>query len=195
MPSNGRVIVVLCALFVLPAVLALSRANRQGWFYSNGSAMSYERRVNIICQMLITGSVVAAAAHVRCSRQTVYKYWKMWQTTGSVEPVKERPGPAPVLTPSALLYLYCLSEINRSYQLVEYQERLKRDIGVDASERVICAALKRLGQHRKQRTLKKIEAQTPHARLLRQRYRMVVLTNRIARGPAALHDYVFIDEM
>ena len=54
MPSNGRVIVVLCALFILPAVVALSRANRLGLsLYSSGSAMSdvdTSAASRIICQ-------------------------------------------------------------------------------------------------------------------------------------------------
>ena len=50
-------------------------------------------------------------------------------------------------------------EQHRKYQLHEYQARLKQDIGVDASEVRICVALKKLGQHRKGTSTKKIEGQ------------------------------------
>ena len=167
-----------------------------GWWYNNGSPLPMERRVNIIAQMLTNGgNAAAAAAFCKCALNTVYKWWRRWNQTGGLAVLQGRRGPPPVLGPAALLYLLCLSEQHRDYRLDEYRARLKADIGVDASEVRICIALKRLGQHRKAVTKKKIEAQTPHAVLLRQRYRLTVLGLRLLRGPANRHDYVHIDEM
>ena len=65
---------------------------------------------------------------------------------------------------------------------------MKHDIGVDASEVRICVALKRLGLHRKAIAIKKIEGNTPHARLLLQRYYLSVFGYRLShdtRSPTA----------
>lgn len=170
--------------------------NAWGWAYNNGAAISKERRINIVTQMLITGgNVLATAMFVKCSQNTVTKWWKRWQATGEVEVGKGRRGPAPVLDPAALLYLLCLSEIRRHWTLAQYQQNLRSMIGVEASERVICAALKKLGQHRKAASIKKVEGLAPHARLLRQRYFTALFGYRLARGPGHIHFYFFIDEM
>ena len=153
---------VLAAL--VASVSSVARFNAWGWVYDAGAPIAKERRVNIVVQMLITGGNVAAtAAFVKVVPKTVRKWWRRWQNTGGVEVVKEsRRGPPPVLSAAALLYLLCLSEMNRKWTLVDYQENLLTMIGVAASERVICAALKRLGQHRKKTSVKKVEGLTPH---------------------------------
>ena len=85
-----------------------------------------------------------------------------WLATGEVEVQRSRCGPAPILSAAAILYLLCLSEMYRNFTLGEYQQMLLVNIGVAASDRVICAALKRLGQHRKAISIKKVEGLTPH---------------------------------
>lgn len=104
-------------------------------------------------------------------------------------------GPQPAIGPSALLYLLAITELKRTLSLYEYCVRLKHDIGLEVSEFRVCAALKALGLHRKKPSLKKIEATTPHARLLRQRYFLTLLLNRVTYGVGAIHRYVMIDEM
>jgi len=177
-------------------VAASGRVNAWGWWYDTGAPISYERRVNLVAQMLTNGfNTALAAAFVKCSQRTVQRWWRRWRDTGSLQPKGTKRGPEPILHASALLYLLVLSEQNRSYQLFDYQERLKYDIGVDASEVRICVGLKKLGQHRKGASTKKIEGQTPHARLLYQRYFVFLLSFRLQRGPGAIHDLVMIDEM
>ena len=142
---------------------AAAAFNAWGWAYNSGAPISYERRINIVSQMLLTGGNVAAtAAFVKVVPNTVRKWWRRWQATGEVHVLQTRRGPAPCLDAAALLYLLCISEMHRQWQLAQYQAHLLATIGVSASQRVICAALKRLGQHRKKASLKKVEALTPH---------------------------------
>ena len=150
---------LLLALAVLVGFTdAAASVNAWGWAYDNGAPLSRERRVNIISQMLLTGGNVAATAmFVKCCHTTVRKWWRRWVATGDVDVLRTKRGPAPVLGAAALLYLLCLSELNRQWTLAQYQENLSSMIGVLASERVICAALKRLGQHRKATSVKKVE--------------------------------------
>jgi transposase len=172
-----RVLLNVALLGLLAVVTARPSVNAWGWTYLHGSAMPKERRINIIAQMLLTGSVAGTAMFVKCSVSSVRKWWKRWLETGDVEVKGGRRGPAPTLSPSALLYLLCLSELNRKWQLVQYQTALKVNCFIDASTRVISAALKKLGQHRKKTTLRKVESLTPHARLLRQRYFVRIWTS------------------
>lgn len=141
----------------LAVVLGSARLTQPdwGWWYNNGAPLPMERRVNIIAQMPTNGAnAAAAAAFCKCALNTVYKWWRRWNQTGGLSVLQGRRGPPLVLGPAALLYLLCISRLNRKYRLDEYRQRLLSDIGVDASEVRICVALKRLGQHRKAVTQK-----------------------------------------
>ena len=163
-------------------------------WYDNGKPISYERRVNIIAHMMLTGgNIVATSRFVMVHTSTVRRWWARWNVTGGVETLKNRRGPLPIISAPALLYLLVLSEQHRSYHLCDYRQRLMDDIGVDASEVRICVALKKLSQHRKGTIIKKIEGETPHARMLTQRYIAWTFGYRLTRGPGAIHDYVMID--
>ena len=69
----------LASLLVLAAVVATAEAtarfNGWGWAYNSGAALSRERRINIVTQMLVTGGNVAAtSAFVKCVPNTVRKW-------------------------------------------------------------------------------------------------------------------------
>lgn len=154
---------VILLVGFLAAVEATARFNSWGWAYDNGAPISRERRINIVTQMLINGgNAVAAAAFVKVVPNTARKWWRRWLHTGDVEVSGGRRGPAPVLNAACLLYLLCISEMHRKWSLAQYSEHLYVYIGVVATERVVCAALKRLGQHRKAVSIKKVESLTPH---------------------------------
>ena len=65
-----------------------------GLVVDSGTDIAYERRVNIIPQMLTNGFNTAAAAFfVKCSCRTAQRWWKRWCTTGSVDLLKTCRGP------------------------------------------------------------------------------------------------------
>ena len=53
MGSCERLHVLLLIVLITP-VTSVARMNAWGWWYNNGAPISYERRVNIISQMLVT---------------------------------------------------------------------------------------------------------------------------------------------
>ena len=58
-------LVVLCLL--VTGTAGVARSNQWGWWYDSGAPIAYERRVNIVAQMLINGlNTAAAAAFVKC---------------------------------------------------------------------------------------------------------------------------------
>jgi transposase len=194
---GGAPLILLCFVVLLVGgALGVASQNHWGWYYDNGAPLPRERRVNIVASMLSNGANAAASAlFVKCSRNTVYKWWRRWQQTGSVEVLVGRRGPAPVIGPAALLYLICLSDQERTYSLYQYRQRLLQDIGLDASEYRICAALKRAREHRKKTSIRKLESLTVHARILRQRYRLTTLGLRLNYGIGAINLFVTIDEI
>lgn len=63
---------------------AAAAFNAWGWAYNSGAPISYERRINIVSQMLLTGGNVAAtAAFVKVVPNTVRKWWRRWQAVGA----------------------------------------------------------------------------------------------------------------
>ena len=61
-PEQSTMLRVLIGAFLLAAVSAAISTNSHGWAWNNGSALSWERRLNIVGQMCATRSVTLTAA-------------------------------------------------------------------------------------------------------------------------------------